>query len=70
MVQHRFDALSFVFGVLFVVAGLLLLAGGPDAVPMEWAGPLVALLLGLVIVLAARARRPGADDPEPPLGEA
>ena len=43
MNQHRFDALSFIFGGLFVVAGLLLLTGGADwpADAMGW--PLVAV---------------------------
>lgn len=62
MGQHRFDGLSFVFGVLFSVAGLLL-TGGADGLPMQWAGPLVAVLLGLVIFFAARPRRSPDEDP-------
>jgi len=69
MAQHRFDPLSFFFGLLFVVAGLLLLAGGTDALPMDWAGPLVSVLLGVVVLIAARARRPGADAPDPPAAD-
>jgi hypothetical protein len=56
MNQHRFDALSFIFGGLFLVAGLLLLTGGVDGLQMQWVGPLVALGLGVVILIAARPR--------------
>ena len=63
MNPHRFDPVSFVFGAIFVLAGLLLLGGGTNGLPMEWAGPLVAVLLGLVILLAARPRPPRSEDP-------
>lgn len=62
MNQHRFDPLSFIFGGLFVLVGLLLLSGGADGLPMHWVGPLVAVLLGLVILFAARPRRSPLDD--------
>jgi len=63
MDQHPFDPLSFAFGGLFVVAGLLLLSGGAQGVPMLWAGPGVALLIGAVVLLAARPRRnPESED--------
>jgi len=64
MERHRFDALSLVFGLLFVAAGLLLLSGGPapgQSLPMEWVGPLVAIGLGAVLLLAARPEREKAD---------
>lgn len=63
MIQHRFDPLSFVFGALFVLLGLLLLSEGAEGLPMQWAGPMVAVVLGLVILLAARPRRPPLEDP-------
>jgi fatty acid desaturase len=65
MERHRFDALSLVFGLLFVAAGLLLLSGGPalsQSLPMEWVGPLVAIGLGAILLLAARPEREKADD--------
>jgi cytochrome c-type biogenesis protein CcmH/NrfF len=72
MQRHRLDALSLVFGLLFVAAGLLLLSGGPTLghnLPMEWVGPLVAIGLGAVLFLAARPQREkpneGAMDAEP-----
>jgi hypothetical protein len=60
MERHRLDALSLVFGLLFVTAGLLLLSGGSPVgqdLPMEWVGPLVAIGLGVILFLAARPAR-------------
>jgi len=67
MRRHEFDALSFVFGLLFVAAGLLLLGGSAvrDGLSLPLAGPIVAIGLGVVIVIAARprgARHEPADD--------
>lgn len=64
MDRHRFDPISFVFGTTFVLAGLPMLGGGTYGLPMEWAGPLVAVLLGLVILFAARPRPSPSEDPE------
>jgi hypothetical protein len=69
MERHRLDALSLVFGLLFVAAGLLLLSGGPALghnLPMEWVGPLVAIGLGAVLFFAARPER---DKPDPDAGD-
>jgi len=57
MERHRLDALSLVFGLVFVAVGLLLLSGGPALghnLPMQWVGPMVAIGLGVVLFLAAR----------------
>jgi hypothetical protein len=65
MERHRLDAFSLVFGLLFVAAGLLLLSGGPALghnLPMAWVGPLVAIGLGAVLLLAARPEREKPDD--------
>lgn len=64
MRRHSLDALSLVFGLLFVGAGLLLLSGGPALghnLPMEWVGPLVAIGLGAILFLAARPQREKPD---------
>jgi peptidoglycan/LPS O-acetylase OafA/YrhL len=64
MERHRLDALSLVFGLLFVAVGLLLLSGGPafsQSLPMEWVGPLVAIGLGALLVIAARPERETRD---------
>lgn len=70
MDRHHFDPISFVFGAIFVLAGLLVLGGGTNGLPMEWAGPLVAVLLGLVILFAARPRPSPSEDPESRADEA
>lgn len=58
MRRHGFDALSFLFGLLFTAAGLVLLGGrAVDAgVALPWAGPVIAITLGVGIVLAVRPR--------------
>ena len=64
MFRHSFDVLSFSFGLLFAAAGLLLLGG--DAVQaslaLPWAGPVAAIGLGLILVIAARPRGDSAGD--------
>lgn len=70
MDQHRFDALSFLFGSIFAVAGLLLLTGGIEGLQMQWVGPLVAVALGLVILFAVRPRRSTLEEPSSTLDEA
>ena len=72
MERHRVDALSLVFGLVFATAGLLLLGGGPtlvDRLPMAWVGPIVAIGLGVIVLLAARPEREAAseEDAEPEL---
>lgn len=64
MARHPVDLLSFGAGLLVLAMGLLLLTGGLDGIRLEWAGPLVAIGLGLLIVLGARPGR-GATEKEP-----
>lgn len=58
MRRHEFDLLSFLFGLLFVSAGLILLGGGAvrDSLSLAWSGPVVAIALGVLIVIAVRPR--------------
>lgn len=54
MDRHGFDALSLVFGAVLVGIGVLLVAGvGEVLVTGSWLGPLVAILIGILIVVAA-----------------
>lgn len=59
MRRHDLDPLSLAFGLLFATVGLVLLGGDParDSVSLAWAGPAVAIGLGLLVVIAARPRR-------------
>jgi hypothetical protein len=66
--RHRFDALSFVFGLLFVLVAVL---GLTDLVEMtwldlRWIGPAVLVGLGLVLVLTAGRGRGEAADADAP----
>jgi len=65
MARHAFDALSFLFGLLFALVGLALLAGNParGTIALDWAGPMVAACLGLVVLLAARRQASSEADP-------
>jgi hypothetical protein len=58
MRRHDFDALSFLFGLVFAGAGLVLLGGGaiPGGLALPWAGPAVAVGVAILIVLAVRPR--------------
>jgi hypothetical protein len=62
MHRHPFDALSFLAGAFYLGLGLLLLTGGAGSLSMEWAGPILAVGIGLVIVFAARPRRSSEEE--------
>lgn len=67
MTRHAFDAVSFAFGALFLVAGVVLLSGTPSADTMQWLGPAAAIGLGVLILVATVPRRRAggaAQDPE------
>lgn len=65
MSRHRADFLSLAFGLLFVAIGLILLSGATGALSLAWVGPLTAIALGALLVLAARSSRPAPDEPLP-----
>ncbi len=62
MDRHELDPLSLIFGLLFVPIGLVLLTGDPvrGSMSLAWAGPVVAIGIGLLVVLAVRPRRDGS----------
>ena len=62
MTRHPADLLSLVAGLLMLGLGLVLLSGGIGDLPMEWVGPMVAIGLGLLILIAARQERPPSED--------
>lgn len=70
MPRHNFDLLSFAFGLIYALLGLLFLipATAFDLVPMislsaRWVLPLVVLGLGAAIVIPL-LRRARENDPE------
>ena len=62
MTRHPADLVSLAFGLLFTAIGLVLLSGGFDALSLEWVGPLAAVVLGGILILAGRSARPQAGD--------
>lgn len=62
MSRHPADPVSLVFGMLFAAIGLVLLSGGDRALSLAWVGPLTAVALGALLILAARSARPAPDD--------
>lgn len=66
MGRHSIDLLSLTAGLLFLGVGLLLLSGGLGGLDLEWAGPAVAIGLGVMILVASRPRRePSPEQPSP-----
>lgn len=64
MGRHPVDQLSLMAGLVVLGIGLVLLTGGLDGLRLEWAGPAVAIALGVMILVAARSERlPSRDEP-------
>jgi hypothetical protein len=53
MERHPVDLISLVAGSVFLGIGLVLISGGVTSLPMQWVGPMVAIGLGVVILVAA-----------------
>jgi hypothetical protein len=66
MKLHRFDAVSFVFGAIFVTIGLLVMLGESSTLLSAWLVPAVAIGLGLLLLVAAwQGSRSPAQPAEP-----
>ena len=65
MTRHPTDFLSLTFGLAFVAFGLVLLSGGTGALSLEWVGPMAAIAIGGLLVLAARQVRATDDEADP-----
>ena len=65
MTRHRADLLSLTAGLLFCAMGLVLLSGGVNALALEWVGPLLAIVSGGAMILAARSVRADGTDVRP-----
>lgn len=66
MHQHRFDVVSFFFGVIFLGVGLTAVFGDEDVTALEarwiWPSLLVAAGLAIVVFSVLRGRKPDLDD--------
>ena len=73
MTHHAFDAVSFAFGVIFLIAGVMLLNGTPSVDALQWVGPVAFIGLGALILVATvpRQRAPAADEEaeDEPMGD-
>ena len=70
MDRHGFDAISLLFGALFAIVGLLLIAGaGVQLVTGSWLAPAAAITIGIVLLIAAPRppRRDAGGTAEEPL---
>lgn len=56
MNRHTPDLASLVFGLLFVVIGLVLLTGDVAALSFEWLIPGIAIALGALLIWTGRSR--------------
>ena len=62
MARHTADLLSLAFGLLFAATGLLLISGGLDTLSLQWVPPVAAIVLGGILILAARSIRADPGD--------
>ena len=69
MKLHRFDAVSFVFGALFVGIGLLVMLGGSSGLLSAWLVPGVLIGLGVLVLAAAWQGSRPQPQPSEPLAE-
>lgn len=69
--RHDFDPLSLVFGLAFAGVGLVLLGGSAirDGLALPWTGPVVAIGVAALIVIAARPRGESSDATDDELGD-
>lgn len=66
MKLHRFDAVSFVSGALFVSIGLLVMLGGSSTLLSAWLVPAVLIGLGVLVLVAAwQGSRPPTELDQP-----
>ncbi|HKX74415.1 MAG TPA: hypothetical protein VJR05_03410 [Acidimicrobiia bacterium] len=73
MNEHRWDLVSLIFGLLFVVVGLAFLvpASGEELARtlvqvVGWGGPVLVVVAGLALILPSLRRTKTATPPEPP----
>ncbi len=70
MFRHSTDVVSLAFGLLFAVIGVVLAVERLEAVSLAWVAPVTAIVLGVVLVVAARPTRASVEDESPEAEEA
>jgi hypothetical protein len=68
MERHRFDPLSFIFGLLFVVVAGLTLVGADvfDLRDLAWVAPAILVVAGGALLVSATSRGPEDDRADTP----
>jgi hypothetical protein len=70
MERHRFDPLSFIFGLLFVAVAAVALIGVDllDVRDLAWIAPALLVIAGGALLLSSSRSPAGFDGSEEPLG--
>lgn len=68
MKKHRFDPLSFIFGLLFLLGGLPLLisSSGLDFLDSSWVFPAFLVIAGVIVLTTAQFSKRTSDDEDDP----
>jgi hypothetical protein len=51
MIRHSPDLVSLTFGMFFTAIGILLLLGRLDGIQLDWLIPVVAVVLGVLLIV-------------------
>jgi hypothetical protein len=62
MSRHPADLISLTFGLAFAAIGVVLLFGSIDELRLDWVIPAAIVILGVLLIVAARPRRGEAGD--------
>jgi hypothetical protein len=62
MSRHPADLISLTFGLAFAAIGVVLLIGSIDEIRFDWVVPAAAIIVGVIVIVAARPVRSQPDD--------
>jgi hypothetical protein len=65
MTRHPADIVSLAFGLLFAAIGLVLLSDSVGALSWEWLAPAAVIVVGVLLIVAARPTRRDTDAQPP-----
>jgi len=63
MSRHPADLISLTFGLAFAAVGVVLLVGQIDQIRLDWVVPAGAIIVGVLVIVAARPVRAATDEP-------